>query len=225
MYYEPNGISETTYTDYLVDSNYSELYFEHLYGAEGEKAVADADVKAKLYENFVVANVLPASYTEEMTDAEKSALKTEMEGYANDIKNGKKTFAEIYKKVNNITEENANTSTETDEPKPKDEYATILGAKDTAYASDQYETVKAMANDEVKLITNEDGTGLTLIIKKDIKADAYYATTLDMSARHLIADKDYEKLIDDYAKKLDVDVNKYAVKQFKVKKIVEPQYN
>ena len=45
-----------------------------------------------------------------------------------------------------------------------------------------------------------------------------------MTARHLIADEEYEKTLDEYAKKLTVDVNKYAVKQFKVKKIVEPAY-
>ena len=43
-----------------------------------------------------------------------------------------------------------------------------------------------------------------------------------MTVRHLIADEEYEKDIKDYAAKMDCEVNNYAVKQFKVKKIVEP---
>ena len=60
--------------------------------------------------------------------------------------------------------------------------------------------------------------------KQDITKDDYYLETLDMTGRHLVADEDYEKYIEEYAKKLKVEINDYAVKQFKVKKIVEPSY-
>ena len=36
--------------------------------------------------------------------------------------------------------------------------------------------------------------------------------------------EDYEKYVEDYAKKLSKNVNDYAVKQFKVKNIIEPSY-
>ena len=46
---------------------------------------------------------------------------------------------------------------------------------------------------------------------------------LDNYARHGIADEDFKKEVETYAKKLKADVNGYAVGQFKVKKIIEPQ--
>lgn len=219
-YFEPNGVSQSTYTQYMKDSYYSGVYFEHLYGAEGTKAIDAETVKTKIYDNFVIADMINASYSSK-TDEEKTELKTKLEGYVTDLQNGKKTFAEVYKDYNGSTDE-TESDTESDEPKPKDQYASILGAKDTAYESDQYDTVKAMKTGEVKLITLEDDAGLLLVVKQDITADPYYVDTLDLSARHLIADDDFNKEIDEYAAKMDTDVNNYAVKQFKVKKIKEP---
>ena len=79
-----------------------------------------------------------------------------------------------------------------------------------------------MATGEVKLIELDDNAGLVLAVKQDITADSYYLDTLDMTTRHLIADEEFEKDIKDYAAKMEYDINNYAVKQFKVKKIKEP---
>ena len=35
LYFEPNGVGQSTYTQYMKDSYYSNLYFEHLYGEGG----------------------------------------------------------------------------------------------------------------------------------------------------------------------------------------------
>lgn len=221
-YYESNGVALSTYEQYMKDSYYSELYFEHLYAKDGEKEIGAEDVKNKIYDNFVIANMLQASITSEMEDEEITALKTELDGYAEDLKAGKVTFEKVYNEYNGITEEDYNQDEEeSDEPKPKDEYASVIGAKGTTYESDQYDTIKAMATGEIKVIEIE-GQGYVLVVKQDIAADEYYLENLDMAARHLIADEEYEKTIKDYAKKLDTDINKYAVKQFKVKKIVQP---
>lgn len=231
-YFEPNGVALSTYTNYMTDSYYAQYYFEHIYGKEGEKEIAAADVEKKLYDNFIIANVIEASITADMKDADKTALKTKLDGYVTALKEGKKTFEQVYNDHNGIKEEDKKEETKTEdkkeeskEPTPKDKYASVLGAKDTGYDHDQYDTIKAMATGEVKLITLEDNAGYVLAVKQDIKADPYYLDNLDMTVRHLIADKDYEKLVDDYAKKLTVDINNYAVKQFKVKKIIEPSYN
>lgn len=228
-YFEPNGVSQSTYTQYMKDTYYSERYFEFLYGAEGEKAIAADEVKTKLYENFIIADLLQGSYTSEMTDAQKTELKTKFDGYAEALKNGTKTFKDVYNEYNNVTEEEETEATDTEEteetPKPKDEYASVLGAEGTAYESEHYEAVKAMATGEIKVIELEEAAGLLLVVKQDIQADEYYLDTLDMSARHLIADEEYEKTIKDYVKELKAEINKYAVSQFKVKKIKEPEYS
>ena len=181
-YFEPNGVGQSTYKQYMLDSYYSNLYFEHLYGAEGTKAIDSETVKQKMYDNFVIADLLQVSFSSK-TDDEKTELKEKVNTYADELKNGK---------------------------------------KDTAYESDQYDTVKAMATGEVKVIELEDNAGLVLAVKQDISADDYYTDTLDLTARHLIKDDEYEKEIKDYASKLKTETNKYAVKQFKVKKIKEP---
>ena len=54
-YFEPNGVGESTYTNYMKDTYYSNLYFEHLYGEGGEKEIEADTVKAKMLDNFVVA--------------------------------------------------------------------------------------------------------------------------------------------------------------------------
>ena len=219
-YFEPNGVGQSTYTQYMKDSYYASVYFEHLYGEGGEKEISADTVKTKMYDNFIVADLLEVSFSEK-SDDEITALKDKINGYAAELKNGKKTFEEVYKDYNGTTDE-AEEENDTHEDHPKDEYATILGSSDTVYASEHYETVKAMATGEVKVIELDDNAGLVLAVKQDISADSYYLDTLDMTTRHLIADEEYEKDIKEYAAKMECEVNDYAVKQFKVKKIVEP---
>ena len=228
-YFEPNGVSQATYTQHMKDTYYAETYFEHLYGKEGEKAIADETVKTKMLENFITANILSGSYTSEMTDDDKTALKTKFDNYANALKDGSKTFKDVYNEYNEVTEEAEEETTEdseeSEESKPKDEYASIIGAEDTGYDAAYYESVKKMATGDIQVIELEDESGIILAVKQDISADPYYLETLDMTVRHLIADEEYEKYIADYAKELKADINKYAVGQFKVKKIIEPSYS
>ena len=203
----------------MLDSYYSSVYFEHLYSKGGTKEIAADEVKTKLYDNFVIADLLQGSFSGK-TDDEKTKIKNKFNTYLEDLKSGKKTFEAVYKEENGSNDDTSSTST--DKKQPKDKYASILGAKDTSYESDQYDTVKAMATGEVKLIELADNAGLILAVKQDIKADDYYIDALDLASRHIIADDDFDKEITDYANKMDCKVNDYAVKQFKVKKIKEP---
>lgn len=222
-YFEPNGVGEATYKRYMLDSYYSSLYFEHLYAEGGEKEIAIDDVKTKLYDNFVIADMLSSGSISSKTDDEKTEVKNTYNSYYEDLKNGKKSFEEIYKEVNGTddSEDTDNDSAETE--KPKDEYASLLGSEDTSYTSDHYETVKGMAVNEVKLVELEDDGGYVILIKRDIQDDEYYLKNLDITVRHMIADDEYEEDIAKYATELDCNVNDYAVKQFKVKKIKVPE--
>ena len=235
MYYEPNGVSQATYTNYMTDSYYSSLYFDHLYAKDGEKEIAAKDVKSEIYKQFIIADVLNASYESEATDSDKAALKKQLKGYVEDLKNGKKTFEEVYNEYNKVEETDKKTEDEHDHEEetdnkeetkePKDALAQVLGGEDTVYANDHYKTVKKMKTGEVKLIELEDKTGFVLVVKQDIKADDYYLDSLDSTARHIIADEEFEKAIEEYEKTFELKVNDYAVNQFKVKKIIEPDYS
>lgn len=222
QYYEPNGVSYDTYIKFLKDTAYSESYFSSVYGKDGEKAIDSETVKTEMYKNFMIANVLDASYTDSMTDDEKAALKEKILGYEADLKAGTKTFEQVYNEFNGIEETEETQTEETDTPSPKDKYATVIGKEDTSYAFDHFETVEKMQVGEVLVIELEEEAGFMLVIKQDIKADDYYIENLDSTTRHLIADEEFEKLVDDYAKKIKVEINKYAIGQFKVEKIVQP---
>lgn len=223
QYFEPNGVGESTYTNFTVDSYYASLYFEHLYGKDGKKAIPAEDVKNKIYDNFIIANLIDVSFSEE-TDTEKTAIETKLNGYADKLKNKSITFEQAYKEYYEIKDEPKDTTTESNESKPKDEYATVLGAEGTGYEHEFYADIQKMATGEVKVIKKENNAGFVLVVKQDIKADAFYLDNLDLTARHLIKDKEYSDDIAKTVKDLKPEVSKYAVKQFKVKKIVEPSY-
>lgn len=254
-YFEPNGVGEKTYTQYMKDSYYSELYFEHLYGEGGEKEIAADNVKDTMYKNFIIADMLQASFSG-LEDDEITETKEQFDKYAEELKAGTKTFEEVYNDYNDIDEEEEDTDTssgssssssstessstestssdatssedtssdseEEEELEPLDSYASILGAEDTVYESEYFEDINKMAENEVKIIELDDDAGIILVVKKDIKADPYYLENLDSTARHLIADEEYEADIEKYAGELELTVNDYAVNQFKVKKIKEP---
>ena len=253
-YFEPNGVGEKTYTQYMKDSYYSELYFEHLYGEGGEKEIAADNVKDTMYKNFIIADMLQASFSG-LEDDEITETKEQFDKYAEELKAGTKTFEEVYNDYNDIDEEedtdtssgssSSSSSTESsstessssdatssedtssdseeeEELEPLDSYASILGAEDTVYESEHFDTVNKMATNEIQIIELDDDAGIILVVKKDIKADPYYLENLDSTARHLIADEEYEADIEKYAGELELAVNDYAVNQFKVKKIKEP---
>ena len=227
-YYEPNGVSEETYTKFMKDSYYSEAYFNHLYDEGGEKAISAEDVKNEIHSQFVIADILEASYATDATDEDKESLKTKLDGYVTALKDGSKTFKDVYNDYNEITEDESNntdTDTDSETSEPKDSYAQVLGGEDTVYASDYYDKAKEMETGAIELIEMDDNAGYVLIVKQDITADDYYLEALDSSGRHLIADEEFEKLIDDYEATFELDVSKYAINRFKVKKIKEPDYS
>lgn len=249
-YFEPNGVSYATYEKWTIDSYYYGLYFDFLYGAEGEKAIAADTIKENVYSKFVVANVLTGEYTSDMSDDQKATLKNKFNDYATALKEGRMTFEEVYNDHNGVKEEESTTSssestssettsseatssdatssdsTETKEEEgPKDQFATLFGAEGTGdYENEYYEDIKKLALGEVSVFELSDNAGLALALKQDIKADEYYITVLDSNIRHMLADDEFDKLIEEYYGDMESDINKFAISQFKVKKIEDPAY-
>ena len=280
LYYEPNGVSYETYKKFMVDTYYSEAYFNHLYGEGGEKEISADDIKKELYDKYMIVDPIQAAFEEGMTDEEKTALKKQLDGYAEALNKGTKTFEEVYNEYNKVTTEEtdkkddattSNTSSsdktssgstsdstssnntssdatssdatssdattsdkkeETEEeeeeekqPEPKDSYAQVIGAKDTSYEFEYFDQVKEMKIGEAKVIELSDNAGYLLVVKQDIKADEYYLTDMDSVIRHALKDEEFTSIIDDYKKTFELDVSKYAINQFKVDKIKQPDYS
>jgi hypothetical protein len=226
--FEPNGVSLNTFKKYMVDEYYAELYFEKTYGAKGENEVPAKDVESKLYKDFMIANVLDYSHASDATDAELAKNIKKFKEYAADIEAGKVTFEEVYNEFNDIKETEKEEAEEDheghDHAEPKDALATVIGADGTGYDKDYYNDVKKMKTGEIKVIEKDDKAGCLLVIKQDIKADDFYLEDLDMQIRHLLKDDEFNKKGEEESKKLTPEINKFAVNQFKVKKIVEPNY-
>ncbi len=247
-YFEPNGVSYNTYKQYITDGYYMHAYFESLYNEGGKKEIPSADVEKKLYDNFIIADIIDVTFSEE-TDKEKDEIKAKLDAYVADLNSKKKTFEEVYNDYNGIKEEEdkkdettstdsttSDTSSDTEatddddhdhdeHSEPVDKYAQILGAKDSGYDYDYFSEINKMATDEVKIITKASKGGYVLVVKKDIKADEYYRETLDLTVRHLLKDDEFTKDMEKVIEKTKAEVNSYAVDRFKVKKIKEPSYS
>lgn len=224
-YYAANGIGKETYIQYSKDNALRTAYFDSIYGDEGTNAVTVDEIKTELYKNYNIANILYGSFKSDATDAEKAELKTKFEGYEKDLKNRKKTFEQVYKEYNNITDSENTTTTDSDTPAPKDKYASLLGSKDTDYASEYFDIVAAMKVGEVKMMEITGSAGYVIIIKGNIEGDDYYVGNMDNTIRHTLKDEEFNKAVTEKADSLEANVNKSAIAPFKVKKIVEPKYS
>ena len=225
--FEPNGVSQATFTKYMNDSYYAELYFEHLYGKDGEKEISAKTVKNKLYDDFLIADILEFTKGEETT-SELNEITKKFKNYAKKLESGDMTFEEVYNDYNDVKEtekeEEHSEDDGHDHKEPKDAYASIIGDEGTGKEHDYYSKIKKLDVGEVKLYTKDNNEGYVLVVKQDIKADDYYLDTMDMTIRHLLKDEEYTADMVKEATKLEPEINNYAVKQFKVKKIKEPSY-
>lgn len=219
---EQNGVAKDTFITYMKDSYLADKYFEHLYGKGGEKEVAADEISKQLIENYVLVNKLEVSFSG-LKDEEKTSKKNQFAGYEASLKDGSKSFEEIYLEYNDISaDEHKHEEAKEGELQPQDHHATILGSENTDYTSDHYETAKAMALGEVKLITLDD-KGLVLLVKKDIAADPYYIEEFDTVLRQGIVGDTFTKDLEKHGKELDCDINTSSIKQFKVKNIYYPE--
>ena len=233
-YFEPNGVSKDTFTKYFVDgassdltdyvlyysiglstpNDYEELYFQHLYGEDGEKEISAKDVKKELYENYLIADVIEVTFENNESDEERAKIKKQLKSYKKKLESGDMTFEEVYA---DYYAEKDHEHEETEDG-PKDPHAQIIDS-----GSSYYSDLKKMKTDEVKFIADEYDTSYALVVKKNIKSDKYYLKTLDMSIRHTLKDAEFNTSFTEAAKKLKADINDYATDRFEVEDIILPE--
>lgn len=236
--FENNGVYKATFLKYTADSNYAETYFDHVYGKDGTNPVSAEEVSAKMLEKFVLLQYINASFTTtdsstgsstKLSDDEITSLKTKINGYADEINSGKKTFEQVYHEYNNTEESSDNQSSSDETPgdaaeklKPVYNHASVYGDSDTVYKNDNYGTVKEMTAGQAKVIELADNGGLLLVVKRDLASDPYYVDQLDSPTRHLLKDADMDKELEAFLKDVKINVSSYATDRFKVKKIKYP---
>ncbi len=225
-FFEANGVSLETFKKAFLSSTYSDLYFKYTYGEGGKEEVDKETIKKTMNDKYNLVYLLSETYEEKATDADKSALKTKYQGYADRLAKGE-DFEKIYEEINGKQEETEDTEghdhDHEEEDGPKDERASIVGDSDTSYASEDFDAIDALKVGETKLIENSDKSGFIVYKKLDINSDDYYLTALTDDILYVLKSEDFEKKLDNEIKDMKVDENTYATKQFKVKKIVYPE--
>lgn len=215
-----NGVAKETYVSYMTDLSYEDLYFNNIFGADGEKAITEENLKEELSKNYALADMLDVSFTD-LSEDEITTKTEQLNGYLDELTKGTRTFEEIYHEYNGEAGEDETADDGTD--KPLDSHATLIGNADTNFANDYFDDIYKMAAGEVKIIDKADNGGKILVVKKDVIADPYYLKTYDSTLRHAIADEDFDKMVEDYIKTLDFKEYSGATNRFNVKKIYYPE--
>ncbi len=219
--FEPNGVGKETYKKCISYDYLSNAYFESIYGKDGTKPVDAETVNETLLKNFALANILDVDLSD-MSETEKATQTAKISEYVGRINKGE-SFTKIYNEYYGSSVAQ-NSEVEKDEngipTAPADQLATVVGSENTDYASDYYATVNAMKTGVAQLYTSQDENSVALLVKKDIAEDAYYMNTMYNPALYVIKGEEFEKMIEEAKKKLEVSEHKSVIKRLKVKNIV-----
>ncbi len=219
-YMEQNGVGKETFKKYVSDLFLTDVYFEHIYGEGGEKAIAKDAVSKQLSDHYVLVNGLTSDFSS-MTDTQKKEAREKFTAYEKALNDGSKTFEQVYlEESGQKPEDHKHEEPAEGEAAPKDYHASLMSDTNTSFSSDQFETAKKMKVGEVKLITLEEDAGLLLLVKKDIMDDPYYLEEFDMTLRQELKEDEFLKSIETGAKALTPNINDFAVDQFDVKELV-----
>ena len=234
--FEPNGVSYDTYKHMSMNAAYNQAYFNSLYAEGGTKAVAESEILKTMDEKFVIANIIEVS-TADLKDDKKAETKKKLEGYAARLKKGTK-FEVIYKEHNNIkddatsskvsstasassvvsdTSSGATSSEAEKELTPKDAYASLLGAEGTDYETSYFKTVKDMKVGAVQVIEDKENKLYVLVVRGDMMGDEYWTENMTPAVLQMLKGDEFDKAVAEFVKKLEVKIDKDAVKPFDVK--------
>ena len=240
MLYEPNGVGFDSYKDYIRNAGHLRgKVFTAIYGEDGANPVAEADIKKYMDENYCIANVITENFTSTdaegatttLTDDQKKEKLDALKALAERINNGE-DFETVYHEYSGTKHEGADEETasetateaaeEEKELEPLDSHATLLSSAETGSESENFAEILKMAVGEVKVFENE--SNYTLVVKGDIDADPYYIDSLDETIRHALKGDEFNKLLVDEAKKLDIKFNEGELRYLSPKKVTYDVY-
>lgn len=244
--YEANGVGRNSYKDYIRNAGYLRgKLFTAIYGEDGANPVAEADIKKYMDENYCIANVITENFTSTdsegnsttLTDDQKKEKLDKLNDIADRIGKGE-DFEELYHEYTGTEHEHAeeaeDTSSETasedtasdaeaeEELEPLDPHATLLSSEETGSESENFDEILKMKAGEVKVFENE--SNYTLVVKGDIDADPYYLDSLADTIRQALKSEEFNKLLVDEAKKLDIKFNESELRYLAPKKITYDVY-
>ncbi|MBE6781243.1 MAG: hypothetical protein E7540_00745 [Ruminococcaceae bacterium] len=240
-----NGIAYSTYEKILLNEALYNAYFDYLYLEGGEKEMAKADIQKNLDSHYSAVYIITHDYSDQ-DEPDLDKIKQDLEKYKKLFEKGK-TYDEVKAEYDadqkaesdssnpssstgstssNTSSTGSDTSSESkeEEKKPLDEDIVILTDNENSNTSgvsyfEKYSEVAKMKEGEVALIADSDNKVVSIVVKKNINADAYYFDTLSGEIVYMVNGEGFDSFLKDEAKKIDYTANDYAVNQFKVKKI------
>lgn len=120
------------------------------------------------------------------------------------------------------SEDTASDAEAEEELEPLDPHATLLSSEETGSESENFDEILKMKAGEVKVFENE--SNYTLVVKGDIDADPYYLDSLADTIRQALKSEEFNKLLVDEAKKLDIKFNEGELRYLAPKKITYDVY-
>lgn len=215
-----NGVSLDTFLKFSMDSYYTQVYFDNMYGKDGKDPVSEEDVKLALSNNFVLVNRIEISTTyldEDELKEKKEMLEKGLEMLKNGI-----SFADVYVDYDvSIGNDPRDTTPGDGETTALDPNAEIAGDSKSVYPCNYYNELVSMNIGECKII--ETDSAMVLVKKLDIMADGYYLTQNDDTLRSIVVGDKADKAAREKSNELGVTQIKKAVNLFKVKKIKYPE--
>lgn len=224
--YEEMGISQNSLNLVTLNSEKKELIFNHIYGADGEKAVSEADVKKYLTENNFRINYIEI----ELKDSEGNLLKSEgkeemnakAEGYIERAKNGE-DFNAILKEYN----DSLNTSTASTEDTAAEAAVeeapdnTMVVTKDGTYPDANIITKLfdgSVAAGDYFIVESTNSEKLYVVQCLDLFADENYYADNEAYVRHQLKDEEFEAEVESWIVGQTVERNEAAYKRYKYEK-------
>lgn len=237
-YFLPLGISDASYATAYKNLNLNEYStFMGLYGKNGPKAVADADVRKYFDTNYLSYKIITASLTKEekqsdgtsktvpMTATEKDAELKKLQGYlATCNEKGFEAAMDAYNKAN-ATDKNAEIPASKDEDNRQNVDATNLDeALAKAIRSVEVGKAKIVEYGGTEATDGKEATPNTtaaLIMRLDInKPETLYADSLE-NILYSLKGEEFEKQVKDAMAALTVTFNEDVQKKCSPKKFTE----
>ena len=224
--YEEMGVSQNSLNLVTLNSEKKELIFNHIYGADGEKAVPEADVKKYLTENNFRINYIEI----ELKDSEGNLLKSEgkeemnakAEGYIERAKNGE-DFNAILKEyndsLNTSTASTEDTAAETAVEEAPDN--TMVVTKEGTYPDANIITKLfdgSVAAGDYFIVESTNSEKLYVVQCLDLFADENYYADNESYVRHQLKDEEFEAEIESWITGQTVERNEAAYKRYKYEK-------
>lgn len=220
-YFEKNGIGLESYKKFCAYEQYSNAYFDYLYGEGGPEEVTDDVLNKYITDNYVYVNAIDADVTK-MDETKLAEQEKKFNGYIDRIKKGE-SFAKIYSEVM----ESTYTEDTTDDGTFSNTYGIVWGNKDTSYESDYFDKVKEMEQNSFKIITDDTTVQgykyMILIYKGNILSEknTNLETIKGVALSDMKGDEFTEKL-NKQTQSVTAVENEKSTKQFKVDKVYLP---